>query len=78
MTTVERIIEYSQLESEAASVTPIDRKLPPNWPSAGRIVAEDVVLRYSPGGRPVLKGINFEIQPSEKVQHLSMILRFIL
>lgn len=67
MTTVERIIEYSNLETEASAVTHSDRKVPPGWPMHGGIVAENVILKYSPDGAAVLRGLNFEIYPSEKV-----------
>jgi ABC-type multidrug transport system fused ATPase/permease subunit len=61
---VERVLEYSKLESEAP------RKLdppPPNWPDRGGIVFEKLFMSYRKGLPPVLKGISLVIQPRQKV-----------
>ncbi|GKA84558.1 ABC transporter C family member 2 isoform X1, partial [Tanacetum coccineum] len=63
---VERVGTYIELPSEAPSVID-DNRPPPGWPSSGSIKFEDVVLRYRPELPPVLHGLNFLIQPSDKI-----------
>ena len=63
---VERILYYTKLPSEGASNTPNDP--PPSWPESGAIEFKDVEMSYRPGLPPVLKGVSFEIKPSEKVR----------
>ncbi|XP_062185916.1 ABC transporter C family member 2-like isoform X2 [Phragmites australis] len=63
---VERVGTYIELPSEAAPVIE-DHRPPPGWPSSGVIKFEDVVLRYRPELPPVLHGISFIINGSEKV-----------
>jgi ABC-type multidrug transport system fused ATPase/permease subunit len=40
---------------------------PVDWPSAGKITFKDVVVKYRPELPPVLKRVNFTINPKEKV-----------
>ncbi|CAL5025388.1 unnamed protein product [Urochloa decumbens] len=63
---VERVGTYIELPSEAPPVIE-DHRPPPGWPSSGVIKFEDVVLRYRPELPPVLHGISFIINGSEKV-----------
>ncbi|EES12878.1 hypothetical protein BDA96_06G240300 [Sorghum bicolor] len=63
---VERVGTYIELPSEAPPVIE-DHRPPPGWPSSGVIKFEDVVLRYRPELPPVLHGISFLINGSEKV-----------
>lgn len=49
------------LDSEPA------KKPPPSWPEKGKIVFKDLCLRYAPEEPLVLKKLNFEIKPGEKV-----------
>lgn len=43
-------------------------KTPPKeWPDSGQIVFQNFHLRYSPDSPYVLKNLNFQIQPMEKV-----------
>ena len=44
-----------------------DNRPPDNWPDAGNIVIEDFDLKYREGLPLVLKQINCDIQPGEKV-----------
>ncbi|KAF9435257.1 hypothetical protein BGZ76_006612 [Entomortierella beljakovae] len=67
LVSVERIQEYTLKKQEAPSRLPEDDKLPPNWPSEGRIVFKDYSTRYRQGLELVIKDISFEIQPAEKV-----------
>ncbi|KAJ0018025.1 hypothetical protein Pint_11073 [Pistacia integerrima] len=63
---VERVGTYIDLPSEAPLIIETNRP-PPGWPSSGSIKFEDVVLRYRPELPPVLHGLSFMIEPSDKV-----------
>lgn len=68
MVSVERILEYGRLESEAAPVVAsADGQLAPHWPSRGAIRFSRVCLRYSPDLPLVLKDVSFDVQPREKI-----------
>ena len=71
MISVERVLEYTQLPSEAALESPADRKPPSSWPAAGLITARNVCLRYSRDAPLVLKDLSFVINGKEKVRHTS-------
>jgi ATP-binding cassette subfamily C (CFTR/MRP) protein 1 len=68
MNAVERVLHYSELSTEGNDVSPTDP--PPSWPASGSIKFTDVKLAYREGLPLVLKGINFEIKPGEKVSLL--------
>ncbi|KAJ3698578.1 hypothetical protein LUZ61_002283 [Rhynchospora tenuis] len=63
---VERVGNYIDVVPEAPPVIEGNRP-PPGWPSAGVIEFKDVWLRYRPELPPVLHGISFRIEGSEKV-----------
>ncbi|KAH8334612.1 hypothetical protein KR059_012208 [Drosophila kikkawai] len=69
MTSVERVLEYRDLEAEGEFESPEDQKPPKNWPQKGEIKAEELSLRYSPDPKTdnVLRSLKFVIQPREKV-----------
>lgn len=67
MTSVERVIEYNDIEHEAALESQPNQKPPSTWPDSGRIQFIDVFLRYFAQDAPVLKRLNFTILPREKV-----------
>ncbi|KAF9944139.1 hypothetical protein BGZ65_012555, partial [Modicella reniformis] len=62
---LERILEYTELKSEAPEKT--DVILPPNWPSQGHIRFINYSTRYREGLDLVIKNINLDIAPTEKV-----------
>ncbi|XP_069746450.1 ATP-binding cassette sub-family C member 4 isoform X3 [Narcine bancroftii] len=65
MTSVERVLDYTQLESEASWES---YKPPPSdWPNHGTVTFEDVNFAYSPDCDPVLKDLNLTIRTKEKV-----------
>lgn len=65
MTSVERIVEYCNLEPEAPRET--DTKPPDDWPSKGQIEFNKMSFRYHKSLPRVLHGITCCIKPSEKV-----------
>lgn len=70
MTSVERVMEYTELENEAAWET---QKPPPGWPNKGLITFDQVNFSYSAKGPPVLKNLTAMFKPKEKVsqkQHM--------
>ncbi len=63
---VERVLEYARLPSEAAEVIPKHRpKL--SWPAQGAISFKDYSARYRPGLDLVLKNISLQITSHEKI-----------
>lgn len=65
MTSVERLVEYQELEQEAAARSVKGREPPPDWPATGQIIFNHMSLSY--GAEPVLKDINATIEGGEKV-----------
>ena len=65
MISVERVISYSKLESNPAYQ--IEAVPPGNWPEDGGIKFENCSLVYYPGGPKVLKNIDLDIRPGEKI-----------
>lgn len=64
MTSVERVVEYTKLESEPERD---EKPLPVDWPEQGLIQFKAVKLRYSENAPYVLKDLSFTIQPREKI-----------
>ncbi|KAG0258656.1 CD9 antigen [Linnemannia exigua] len=62
---LERIIEYTDLQTEAPDVT--DILLPASWPSKGRVSFKNYSARYREGLDLVIKNITVDILPGEKV-----------
>lgn len=67
MTSVERILEYSKVDSEPPLESTPDKKPKSDWPQEGKVEFKNVYLRYSPLESPVLKNLNFVIYPREKI-----------
>ncbi|CAH0491864.1 unnamed protein product [Peronospora farinosa] len=67
MVSVERIKNYTNIDTEA-DLTSVG-KLPPaqEWPSAGAIEFRNVNLRYRPGLPRVLRNLSLSILPQEKI-----------
>ena len=65
MTSVERVMTYTKLDSEPGYNV---HRLPPDqWPHAGNVTFQDVSLTYYPGGPQVLKNINLNIKGGTKI-----------
>ncbi|XP_017787048.1 PREDICTED: probable multidrug resistance-associated protein lethal(2)03659 isoform X2 [Nicrophorus vespilloides] len=67
MTSVERVLEYSNLESERELITPPDKKPKKEWPEHGEVKFSKLYLTYNPNDPPVLRNLNFVIKPKDKV-----------
>lgn len=67
MTSVERVLEYTNIEKERNLETPPDKTPPKSWPQHGEIRFKNVYLRYNPADPPVLKNLSFTVKPREKV-----------
>ncbi|XP_076757725.1 putative multidrug resistance-associated protein lethal(2)03659 isoform X1 [Xylocopa sonorina] len=67
MTSVERVLEYTNVESEPALESAPDKKPKETWPEEGKVEFKDVSLRYDPAEAPVLKNLNLIIYPQEKI-----------
>ncbi|KAG9492165.1 ATP-binding cassette sub-family C member 4 [Eleutherodactylus coqui] len=65
MISVERVMEYTQLEKEAAWES--KKRPPPDWPNKGMIAFENVNFAYSLDGPLVLRHLTALIRPKEKV-----------
>ena len=65
MTSVERVMTYTKLDSEPGYK--VQRFLPEHWPHEGNITFQDVSLTYYPGGPQVLKKINLNIKGGTKI-----------
>lgn len=62
MTSVERSIEYTELKQEFKNGQEIN-----GWPSEGALKFENVILCYEGCKTPVLKGVNFDVMPKQKI-----------
>lgn len=67
MISVERIVEYSNLEQERPPEQPFGEELCQNWPKNGHIEFRELYLSYSDVDPPVLRDLNFMVQANEKV-----------
>lgn len=65
MTSVERVFEYTELESEAPWQT--QKRPPPDWPSKGLVTFDQVSFSYSDDSPPVLHSLKAMFLPQEKV-----------
>ncbi|KAK4879113.1 hypothetical protein RN001_007259 [Aquatica leii] len=67
MISVERVLEYSAVESEFLLETFSQVTQSPSWPEQGQIKFSNVYLKYSNTDLYVLKNLNFTIKPQEKI-----------
>ncbi|KAG0272854.1 hypothetical protein BGZ95_011349 [Linnemannia exigua] len=66
MNSLERIIEYTNIEEEAPAI--IEGSRPPaSWPHAGQIVIDHLTVRYSPESPDILKNVSLSVKGGEKV-----------
>ncbi|XP_063908432.1 probable multidrug resistance-associated protein lethal(2)03659 isoform X2 [Zophobas morio] len=65
MVSVERLLEYKNLESE-----PVRKKtetVSQTWPKQGKIEFRHVSMKYNPSDSHILKNLSFTIHPQEKI-----------
>lgn len=67
MTSVERIMQYTNLEKEGPFESVPTKKPHRDWPHQGRIVFDKLSLRYVAEDTPVLKSLDIVIEAGEKV-----------
>lgn len=63
---VERVLEYAKLPSEAPDIIP-ERRPPVAWPAKGEVEFKNYSTRYREGLDLVLKNINMSIKSHEKI-----------
>lgn len=68
LVSVERIVEYSQLEGERETERDGDITSPsPQWPEQGEIEVDNLHVRYASDLPEVLHGVSFKVAPHTKV-----------
>lgn len=55
-----------------------DKKPLETWPEEGRIVFSRVYMAYSPSDPPVLRNLNFTIEPKQKVNKIDCTLMLMI
>ena len=63
---VERVVQYGAVQSEAPAIVE-GHEPAADWPQRGKITFEHTAMRYRPGLPLVLKGLDRQIEPMEKV-----------
>ena len=66
MTSVERIVEYQDLDQEKPAEIK-ETKPDEKWPSSGQVQFDNMSLTYAGAEKPVLKNINCTIKGGEKI-----------
>ena len=67
MTSIERIMEYSNIKGEQLKENIITKKSNKNWPTKGKIEFENVSFAYDYNLPNVLHNLTLEINPKEKI-----------
>lgn len=67
MTSVERVLQYSNIEQEGAFESVPTKKPDRDWPKNGEVNFKQLYLQYTPSEAPTLRNLNIEIKPGEKV-----------
>ncbi|KAI2473984.1 ATP binding cassette (ABC) transporter subfamily C member [Diabrotica virgifera virgifera] len=67
MTSVERVLQYNDIEKEGALESQPDKKPKPSWPEKGKLEFRDLYLKYFPQDPFVLKDLSFVVKPKEKI-----------
>ncbi|KAF8927905.1 hypothetical protein BGZ47_001905 [Haplosporangium gracile] len=66
MNSVERVVEYMELEAEPAAIISGSRP-PASWPHKGEIVVDHLTMKYAPDTPEVIKNISFAVKAGEKI-----------
>lgn len=67
MTSVERVLQYTKLDKEGPFESLPANKPPQDWPKSGEIHFRNTYLKYVEDEPPVLKNLNIDIKPGEKI-----------
>ncbi|KRT79020.1 ABC transporter ATP-binding protein [Oryctes borbonicus] len=67
MTSVERVLQYSNIEKEGPFESVPTKKPHRDWPKNGEVKFENLYLRYIPTEEPILRNLNIHIKPGEKI-----------
>ncbi|XP_011311078.1 multidrug resistance-associated protein 4 [Fopius arisanus] len=67
MTSVERVLQFTELDKEGPFDSQANAKPPATWPHQGQIKFDHVYFKYSEKDSPVLKDLNINIEPGLKV-----------
>ncbi|XP_022166672.1 probable multidrug resistance-associated protein lethal(2)03659 [Myzus persicae] len=67
MTSVERVLEYTNVPQEPALESAPNKKPPREWPNKGKIIFDKLYLRYDLETPFILKNINVTIEATEKI-----------
>lgn len=67
LNSVERLLEYTNVAQEPTLPPRSQRDLPYQWPMRGSVRFKAYLVVYASNLEPVLKGIDFEAKPSERV-----------
>lgn len=67
MTSVERIIEYTELTSEPSLESDAKNAPSADWPQSGNIEFKSLNLRYIENGSRILRNLSFRIDAKEKI-----------
>ncbi|XP_008188570.1 multidrug resistance-associated protein 4 isoform X1 [Acyrthosiphon pisum] len=67
MTSVERVLEYTNLPQEGSIEPCSDKKTPLNWPSDGQVTFINFYLRYEPNSPCVINHLNLNIESMQKI-----------
>ena len=64
---VERVLEYARLPSEAPDIVPDNRLTSSGWPAHGAVSFQNYSARYRPELDPALRNVDVDIRPREKI-----------
>nr|CAI5818821.1 unnamed protein product [Callosobruchus analis] len=67
MVSVERVLQYTKLDKEDSFQSVYRRNVEKSWPHQGTILFKNVYLKYAADEMPVLKNLNLEVRPKEKI-----------
>ncbi|CAG9858692.1 unnamed protein product [Phyllotreta striolata] len=67
LTSVERVLQYTSIDQEGPFETPLEKIPKEEWPQEGLIQFRDLSLTYVEDEPPVLKKLNFTLNPGEKI-----------
>ncbi|KAG5885794.1 hypothetical protein JTB14_031511 [Gonioctena quinquepunctata] len=64
---IERVLQYTKLDTEGPFETPENSLPPKSWPSDGQVEFKDLSLTYISDDPPVLRSLNFTVLAGEKI-----------